>query len=140
MHMKSKFYFFLLIPTLLFASCTKWLADGQQYIYGSWKIVSIQQQGPNASIEVNSPYKAGTFYFGNNGDAQYSDQIGPMSGTWKLVSRPQDGTNSLEMRLYDNHSSDAIEWEFYTVDISANRLVGYMNRFGYDYRYEFTRY
>ena len=138
--MKSKFYPLLLAPILFLASCTKWLPNSQQNVVGSWEIVSIEQQMPNGSQQVYSDYQSGIFYFSNNGKAQYSDRIGQMDGTWRLVPRTQDGTNSLELRLYDYHNSDAIEWEFYSVDVSSNRMVGYMNRNGYDYRYEFRRY
>ena len=48
--------------------------------------------------------------------------------------------SSLELRLYDNYDGRVIEWEFYLVEISGNRMIGYMNRFGSEYRYEFRRY
>ena len=63
-----------------------------------------------------------------------------MNGTWKLVPHPEDGTTALQLRIYGPHNNDAIEWEFYTIDVSASRLVGYMNRYGDEYRYEFKKY
>ena len=139
MHMKSKFYPLLLIPVLFLASCTKWLPGVQQNISGSWKIVSAERQTAYGNEQISTGYEYGTFYFSNNGNAQYSDQFGQLNGTWQLVPHPQDGTTALQLRLYGLHNSDTIEWEFYSIDASGNRLVGYMNQYGDEYRYEFRR-
>ena len=138
--MKSKFYLLLLVPVVLFASCTKGRLDTQASIVGSWKLASVEKQDSYGSQHVYTGYENGVFYLNNNGKAQYSDNIGQMNGTWRIVQRPGDATNSLELRLYDYYNDDAIEWEFYSIDVSENRMVGYMNRYGYDYRYEFRRY
>ena len=138
--MKSKLYFLLLAPVLLFASCTKWLPNTQQNIVGSWKIQSVERHTSYGSEHIYTGYEGGVFYFNNNGSAQYSDSYGQMNGTWRLVPRSVDGTNSLELRLYDYHNTDAIEWEFYSLNFSGTRLIAYMNKYGNEYRYEFRRY
>src|SRR5829696_4214446 len=150
-HMKSKFYLFLLVPALILASCQKWVPDSNSNrIVGNWQIVSVERQGSFGSEPVYTGYENGVFYFNNNGNAQYSDNIGQMNGSWQLMQR-QDGyydyygnwrngpSTSLELRVYDYYNDYAIEWEFYAIEFtsSGNRLVGYMNRYGYDYRYEF---
>jgi len=138
--MKTKLYFLILVSTVMLASCTKWLPNGQQNIVGSWKLESVQRQTSYGTEPIYTGYENGSFYFDNNGNAQYSDNYGQMNGTWRMVSHPSDGTNSLELRIYDYHNSDAIEWEFYSTSVSSSRIVGYMNRYGYEYRYEFRRY
>jgi hypothetical protein len=149
--MKPKFYLFLLVPALIFASCTKSTLDTQANIVGNWKLQSVERKGNYGSDYVNTGYENGVFYFSNNGNAQFEDNIGRLDGTWRMVQRSDgyydyngtwrnDVRNSLELRLYDYRNDDAIEWEFYTIELSGNRMVGYMNRYGYDYRYEFRRY
>ena len=139
MHMKSKFYPLLLIPVLFLASCTKWLPGAQQDVTGNWQLVSAERKIPNGSEQVITGYEYGTFSFRNNGNAQYTDQFGQLSGTWQLVPHPEDATTALQLRLYGSHSGDTIEWEFHTIDVTGNRLVGYMNKYGDEYRYEFRR-
>jgi len=133
--MKSKFYLLLIAPLFVLASCTKTNLDSPASVVGSWRLESVEREGHI----INTGYEYGTFYLNHNGSAQYSDDIGDMNGSWRVVSRP-DG-NSLEMRLYDYYSNDAIEWEFYTVQFSSggSRMVGYMNKYGYEYRYVFRR-
>jgi len=133
--MKSKLYFLLLAPLFFLASCSKTNLDSPVSVVGSWQLESVERQGQI----IHTGYEYGVFYFRNNGSAQYSDDIGDMSGSWNIVSRP-DG-NSLEVRLYDYYSNDAIEWEFYSVQFSSggSRMVGYMNKYGYEYRYVFRR-
>ena len=138
--MKPKFYYLFLAPVLLLASCTKWMPNPQQDIAGSWKIQSIERRTSYGSEPFFSGYEHGVFYFNNNGNAQYADSYGQMNGTWRLVSRSYDGTNSLELRMYNYHGSDAIEWEFHSINLSGSRMIGYMNKYGYEYRYEFRRY
>ncbi|HYF30247.1 MAG TPA: hypothetical protein VD993_03915 [Chitinophagaceae bacterium] len=149
--MKSKFYLLLLVPALMLSSCTKWIPDTQANIVGNWELVSVERYGPYGSEPIYSEYEYGEFYFGNNGTARYSDNYGQMDGSWRLIDR-SDGYHdyygnyrtgartSMELRLYDYYDSRVIEWEFYSIELSGNHLVGYMNRFGYDYRYEFRRY
>ncbi len=139
-YMKSKLYFLLLVPILMLASCEKWVPDVQQNIVGSWKITSVEKQTPYGSDYVNTGYENGVFYFSNNGNAQYSDNYGQMNCSWRLTAHPGESTNSMQLQLYDYYHNDAIEWEFYSVSLSGNRIIGYMNRYGYDYRYEFRRY
>ena len=133
--MKPKFYLLLLAPLFVLASCSKTNLDSPGSIVGNWQLQSVERQGQY----ISTGYEYGTFYFNNNGSAHYSDDIGDMNGSWRIVSRP-DG-NSLEVRLYDYYSNDAIEWEFYSVQFSSggSRMIGYMNKYGYEYRYEFRR-
>ena len=138
--MKSKLYLLLLVPVMMLASCVKWLPDTQQNIVGNWKISSVERQTPYGTEYINTSYENGVFYFSNNGNAQYSDNYGQMNGTWRMSSHAGDVNNSLQLRLYDYYHNDAIEWEFYSVSVSGNRIIGYMSRYGYDYRYEFRRY
>jgi hypothetical protein len=145
--MKPKLYLLLLASVLVLASCTKWVPENDNNrIVGNWRLVSVVRDGNYGSEPVNTGYENGTFNFSNNGNARFTDHIGQMNGSWRLVPRSGyydgqgNGNNSLELRLYDHYNDDAIEWEFYAVDISSNRLVGYMNRYGYEYRYEFRRY
>jgi hypothetical protein len=138
--MKSNFYLLLLAPVLFLSSCTKWLPNSQHDIVGNWKIQSVERQTSYGSELVYTGYENGVFYFNTNGNAQYSDSYGQMNGTWRMVSRSGDGTNSLELRLYDYHGTDVIEWEFHTINRSGTRLIGYMSRYGNEYRFEFKRY
>jgi len=138
--MKSNFYLLLLAPILFLSSCTKWLPNSQHDIVGNWKIQSVERQTSYGSELVYTGYENGVFYFSTNGNAQYSDSYGQMNGTWRMVSHSVDGTNSLELRLYDYHGTDVIEWEFYTINRSGTRLIGYMSRYGIEYRFEFRRY
>ncbi|MGB8191910.1 MAG: hypothetical protein WCF67_08330 [Chitinophagaceae bacterium] len=138
--MKSKFYLFLLVASAAFASCTKSIPDVQQNIVGNWEIVAVDRQTSYGYEPYYTPYQNGTFYFSNNGNAQYEDNIGQMTGSWRMVQRSGYANNSLELRLYDYYNDDAIEWEFYSIEMSGSRMVGYMNRYGYEYRYEFRRY
>lgn len=150
--MKPKLYLLLLAPVLLLASCEKWIPDNNyNRIVGDWELVSVERYRSYGSEPVYTGYENGLFYFGNNQQAEYSDNYGRMNGTWRMVQRSdgyydqygnwQSGPRtSLELRLYDHYESRVIEWEFYMVEIYGNRMIGYMNRFGYDYRYEFIRY
>lgn len=138
-YMKPKLYLLLLVPLVMFASCTKWTVDTPASgIVGSWRIAYVERQTSYGSQPENTGYENGTFYFSSGGNAEYSDHIGDMSGSWRIVQR--SGGNSLELRLYDYYGDGAIEWEFYSVEISGNRMIGYMTRYGYDYRFEFRRY
>jgi hypothetical protein len=138
--MKPKLYLLLLAPILLLSACTKWFPSPQENIIGSWKLQSVERQTSYGSEHIYTGYEGGVFYFNNNGNAQYSDSYGQMNGTWRLISRPGDGTNALQLRVYDYYKGDAIEWEFYSINTSGTRMIGYMNKYGYEYRYEFRRY
>lgn len=149
--MKPKFYLLLLVPVIMFASCTKSVPDAQANIVGNWKLQSVERKGNYGSEYVNSGYENGVFYFSNNGNARFEDNFGRLEGSWQIIPRSDgyydyngnwrnDVRHSLELRLYDYYNDDAIEWEFYTIELSGSRMVGYMNRYGYDYRYEFRRY
>ena|SRR5215212_515477 len=141
--MKSKLYLLLLVPVLTLASCTKsTIADDSNRIAGNWQISYVERQGNYGTEPVYTGYESGVFYFSNNGSARFSDSYGEMTGSWRMVQRSNgyDGSNSLELRLYDYYNDDAIEWEFYAVEFTGNRMIGYMNRYGYEYRYEFRRY
>lgn len=137
-YMKHKFYFLLLVPVLLLASCTKGILDNRNNITGTWEIVAVERQTNYGSEPIYTGYEEGTFYFNNNGSASYSDRRGQLTGSWSLIQRA-DG-NSLELRLYDYYNDEGIEWEFYSVDLYSGRMVGYMDRFGEHYRFEFRRY
>ncbi|HEY0677485.1 MAG TPA: hypothetical protein VGD17_04330 [Chitinophagaceae bacterium] len=149
--MNRKFYLLLLAPVIIFASCSKSVPETQANIVGNWRIVSVERQTQYGTQPVYTGYENGTFYFYNGGNAEYSDHIGQMDGTWRIVQRSDgyydyngnwrnDLRYSLELRLYDYYYDDAIEWEFYSIELSGGRMVGYMNRYGEDYRYEFRRY
>lgn len=151
--MKPKFYLLLLAPVLMFASCTKWVPDtNYNDLAGNWRMVSAERRTSYGVEPVHTGYENGTFYFSNNGNAEYSDNYGRMNGSWRMVQRSggyydyygnwqTGGTTSLELRLYDNYNDDAIEWEFYSIEMTSgrSRMVGYMKRNGYDYRFEFRR-
>jgi hypothetical protein len=143
--MKPKFYLFLVAFTFLLASCEKWVPDNNNYsrITGTWQLVAVDRLYSHGSEPVYSEYENGTFSFRSNESVEYSDYKGRMTGSWRLVNR-SDGyygpTNSLELRLYDYYGSRVIEWELYSVEIYSNSMVGYVNRFGNEYRYEFRRY
>ena len=151
--MKSKLYLFLLASTALLASCEKWVPDNNynNYVAGNWELTYVERIRSYGSDPVYTGYENGMFYFSNGGRAEYSDDIGRMTGSWRMVQH-NDGyydaygnwhsglRNSLELRLYDDYDGGAIEWEFYVVEISGNRMIGYMNRYGNEYRYEFRRY
>ena len=142
--MKSKLYLLLLAPVLILASCTKsTIGDYNNRIVGNWQISYVERQGNYGTEPVYTGYEGGVFYLSNNGSARFSDSYGELSGSWRMIPR-SDGYNgsnsSLELRLYDYYNDDAIEWEFYAVEFSGNRMIGYMNRYGYEYRYEFRRY
>lgn len=136
--MKQKFYLLLLLPSLLFASCTKWMPDSRSNITGNWKITYVERQTNWGSEPAYTGYENGVFYFRNNESAQFSDNTGQMNGTWRMVQRV-DG-NSLELRLYDYRGDRVIEWEIYDLAVSGSRMTGYVTRFGQEYRFEFTRY
>ena len=150
--MKSKFYLLLLAPLLILASCKKWNAGNEStYITGNWELVAVDRYNNYGTEPVYSEYESGAFYFSNNYQAEYSDSYGRMYGSWNLVQRSEGyydphgnwrngPVTSLQMQLYDNYQRRVIEWEFYAVEISGNRMIGFMNRFGYEYRYEFRRY
>ena len=142
--MKSKLYLLLLVPVLTLASCKKWtIADDSNRIVGNWQISYVERQGNYGSEPVYTGYEGGEFYFSNNGSARFSVSYGEMNGSWRMIPRSDGyngGSNSLELRLYDYYNDDAIEWEFYAVEFTGNRMIGYMNRYGYEYRYEFRRY
>jgi hypothetical protein len=127
------------------------MVDNPANIVGTWQLEYAERFRSYGTEPISTGYEYGEFYFSNNGNARYSDDIGDMNGSWRLIPRSdgyydhngnyQTGTrNSLELRLYDNYSNDAIEWEFYAVEFSGNRMIGYMNRFGNEYRYVFSRY
>lgn len=151
--MKPKFYLLLLAPVLLFASCKKWMPDtAYNDITGNWRMVSAERRTSYGVEPAYTGYENGVFYFSSNGNAEFSDNLGNMNGTWRMLQRSggyydyygnwQNGTTtSLELRLYDYYSDDAIEWEFYSIEFtsSRNRMIGYMKRNGYDYRFEFRR-
>lgn len=143
--MKSKLYLLLLAPMLIFASCKKYMLDGSSNnIVGTWQLQYAERIRSYGAEPITTGYEYGEFYFSNNGSARYSDDIGTLNGSWRMVPRSDGYQNSsqfsLEMRLYDNYSGDAIEWEFYAVEVSGSRMTGYMNRYGNEYRYEFRRY
>lgn len=150
--MKPKFYLFLLASTLVFASCEKWIPENNhQQVTGNWELIAVDRIRSYGSEPVYTGYENGTFSFRSNEQAEYSDYKGRMTGTWRMIYRNdgyydqygdwQNGPrNSMELRLYDNYSNRVIEWEFYQTEIYSNTLVGYMNRFGNEYRYEFRRY
>jgi hypothetical protein len=133
--MKSKFYLLLLAPLFILASCSKTRLDSPANVVGNWQLQSVERQGQL----INTGYEYGEFYFRSNGSAQYVDDIGEMNGSWQMVSHPEG--NSLELRLYDYYSNSAIEWEFYSIELSSggSRMIGYMNKYGYEYRYVFGR-
>ena len=150
--MKSKLYLFLLASTALLASCEKWVATPDtNYITGSWQLQYVDRIRSYGTEPVYTGYEDGTFYLRNSGSAEYSDYLGRMTGTWRMLQH-NDGyydqygnyhngpRNSLELRLYDNYDGSVIEWEFYAIEFSGNRMIGYMNRYGSEYRYEFRRY
>ena len=152
--MKPKFYALLLLaPVLFLASCKKWVAGNDyNYITGNWELVAIDRYSNYGTEPVYSEFENGAFYFSNNYQAEYSDNYGRLYGSWNLMQR-SDGyydpygnwhngpVNTMQLRLYDNnYDRRVIEWEFYAVEISNSRIIGYMNRYGYDYRYEFRRY
>lgn len=151
--MKNKFYFLLLAPILVLASCSKSIPDVEYNdIAGNWRLQTAERRTSYGVEPVNTGYHEGVFYFSRNGNAEFSDNIGRLNGTWRMVQHSggyydyygnwQNGlTTSLELRMYDYNSDDAIEWEFYSIELSAsrNRMIGYMKRNGYDYRFEFRR-
>ena len=153
MFMKSKLYLLLLASTALLASCTKWIPDNNDstYIAGRWELMYVDRIRSYGSEPVYTGFENGVFNLSSGGRAEFSDPYGRMSGSWRLVDH-YDGyydaygnwqsgpRSSLELRLYDNYDGRVIEWEFYLVEISGNRMIGYMNRFGSEYRYEFRRY
>jgi hypothetical protein len=144
--MKSKFYLLLLAPILILASCTKSNLDAPANVVGNWQLESVEKSTSYGSQPVSTGYEYGTFYLRNNGSAQYSDNAGTMDGSWRTVSH-SDGSsgngysNSLELRLYDYYDNRVIEWEFYSIEFTSggSRMIGYMNRFGNEYRYVFSR-
>ena len=148
--MKSKLYLFLLASTALLASCEKWIPD-TNYVVGSWQLQYAERVRSYGNEQIYTGYENGSFYLRNNGSAEYSDHLGRMTGTWRMVQH-NDGyydeygnwqsgpRNSLELRLYDNYRRDVIEWEFYAIEFSGNRMVGHMNRYGNEYIYVFRRY
>jgi hypothetical protein len=142
--MKSKFYLLLLAPVFLLASCKKWNLDSPASAAGNWQLESVEKSTNYGSQQVYTGYEYGTFYLRNNGSAQYADNAGTMDGSWRMVSH-SDGSygngysNSLELRLYDYYDNRVIEWEFYSIEFSGNRMIGYMNKYGYEYRYVFRR-
>lgn len=142
--MKSKLYLLLLAPMLIFASCKKIMVESPSNIAGTWRLQYAERIRSYGSEPISTGYEYGEFYFGNNGNARFTDDMGTLNGSWRMVPRSDGYQNnsqySLEMRLYDNYSGDAIEWEFYAVEVSGSRMIGYMNRYGNEYRYEFRRY
>lgn len=151
--MKPKFYALLLLaPVLFLASCKKWVPENNSgYIAGNWELVAVDRYNSYGTEPVYSEYQNGSFYFSNNYQAEFSDNIGRMNGNWNLIQRSEGyydpygrwnngPVNTLQLRLYDNYERRVIEWEFYAVDITGSSMIGYMNRFGNDYRYEFRRY
>jgi hypothetical protein len=149
--MKPKLYLLILAPVLFLAACSKSRLDSPASIAGTWQLEYAERFRSYGTEPVNTGYEFGEFYFSNNGSAKFTDDIGTLNGSWRMVQRSdgyydhngnyQSGIRySLELRMYDNYSNDAIEWEFYAVEFSGNRMIGYMNRFGNEYRYVFRRY
>lgn len=142
--MKPKFYLLLLAPVLMLASCKKWTVDNDyNNIVGDWKLVSAERQRSYGTEPVYTGYENGVFYFSNNQNAEYSDNYGSMTGSWRMVQHGGGyGNNpSLELRLYDYYDNRVIEWEFYSIEfVSSNRMIGYMTRYGEEFRFEFRRY
>ena len=135
-------YPLLLITSSLFASCGKWLPENR--IVGNWKLVEVEKRSLFNKKAIATGYEDGTFAFYDGETADYSDAVGNMSGNWRIRSEyynQNEARNTFTLRLYNFNANRVIDWEFDRIDFrnSGKRLVAFMQRSGYEYRYEFRR-
>ena len=135
-------YPLLFITSFLFVSCGKWLPENR--IVGNWKLVEVEKRRLFDKKTISTGYENGTFAFYDGETADYSDAIGNMSGNWRIRSEfygQNETRNTFTLRLYNFNANRVIDWEFDRIDFrkSGNRLVAFMQRSGYEYRYEFRR-
>ena len=135
-------YPLLLITSFLFASCGKWLPENR--IVGNWKLVEVEKRSLFNKKAISTGYENGTFAFYDGETADYSDVVGNMSGNWRIRSEyynQNETRNTFTLRLYNFNANRVIDWEFDRIDFrnSGKRLVAFMQRSGYEYRYEFRR-
>ena len=135
-------YPLFLITSFLFVSCGKWLPENR--IVGNWKLVEVEKRRLFDKKTISTGYENGTFSFYDGETADYSDAIGNMNGNWRIRSEfygQNETRNTFTLRLYNFNANRVIDWEFDRIDFrkSGNRLVAFMQRSGYEYRYEFHR-
>lgn len=141
--MKSIFYPLLVVFSLLLnASCAKWLPENR--IVGTWKLVEVEKRRLFDKQAITTGYENGTFTFNDGETAQYSDAIGPMNGNWRMRKEyygENDSRTTFTLRLYNFNANRIIDWEFDRMHFrrSGDMLVAFMERSGYNYRYEFRK-
>src|SRR5687768_9955736 len=135
-------YSLLVITSFLFVSCGKWIPENR--VVGNWKLVEVEKRRLFDKTTISTGYENGTFFFHDGETAQYSDAIGNMNGNWRIRSEyyAENATrNTFTLRLYNFNANRVIDWEFDRIDFrsSGKKLIAFMQRSGYEYRYEFRK-
>lgn len=140
---------FSLIVTSL--GCRKILGPREDRLNGSWQLRYIERRNFLSWNEVTNRYGSGTFTFYDDGYAFYEDNIGEMTGTWRL-QRVRDGYYNEDgdyqedlhdrfiLRLYNFPDNRILDLEFDDFRWKGrNQFVALYNTPTYKYRYDFRR-
>jgi hypothetical protein len=107
--------YLLLIPVIIFSSCSKdFLKPYDDRIVGTWRISEVNRVGIGGNAS-DIAFRNGTFEFHNDGTLTYTDAAGnTSSGTWDIQKRNvnNDVIRTLQITAVD-FNSQQVRAEFY---------------------------
>lgn len=140
----------LLIPILL-TGCRKLLEAPEDKLEGRWRLAYVERQRLFNETTIQTGYEGGSFYFYNNGQAEFVDGFGTMRGNWRIryVSSgyydadgnyQSDGHQVFTLYLADFQNNQLLSWDFdHSYFNGRNRFTATYSSAGYNYRYVFHR-
>lgn len=147
--MKRNLLAFLWVPLFL-SGCTKVLTQEDRLV-GAWQLLYAEKEGFFKTIPVNTGYENGTFYFYENGQAEYEDGFTLMRGNWELrwvTDGYYDAAGQYQtinrqvfrLQLVNFQENRVLDWEFDDSGFrSRNRFEASYPSSGYNYHFVFGR-
>ncbi len=152
--MKSTTHFTILLFAALYLSgCLKVVESPviPAPITGSWMLTSASEGDAYSWQPFSTGLEGGSFYFSNNGTAQYSDGVLSMQGSW-VISNISGGYYDdygsyyngvhpqLDLHLSDYYSHSSIDLHFDNVSFYNNQFVATYFNGSYIERYYFGKF
>ncbi len=143
----------LLLAAVYLSSCLKVVEAPiiPEPIAGSWVLISASEGDAYSWLPFSTGLENGSFYFSNNGTAQYATGVVSMQGSWTISNTTggyydENGSyyngihQQLDLHLSDYYSHSSIDLHFDNISFYNNQLVATYFNGSYIERYYFAKF
>lgn len=147
--MKRNLLALIMVPVLL-TGCTKVLTQEDRLV-GAWQLLYAEKDGFFKTTTINTGYENGTFYFYDNGQAEFDDGFTLMRGNWELrwvkdgyydaYGQYQTGSHQVfRLQLVNFQENRVLDWVFDDSGFrSRNQFGASYQSSAFTYRFVFGR-